>query len=247
MSHAAGCRLWTGMGVLVMGLALTGISALAAPINVPMKVFSGDTQNIVYVGDYVFDQDGTKISEKWEYRTPKGDKVRIRASVYDSATRRPISYEDTDLLKNTKLQVTVDGDKIRVQMGDLKGNVDTDKTTKLPNGAFITPNFVHVLAQDWDKFVADKVGELSLYIMTRQDTYGMKVVVEQELTVGGVPSQRFSMEPTSFMVRQFAPKAKLIVSKDAPHRVMMFQGNGDLQDPQGNKLDATVVFEWPKP
>jgi len=54
------------------------------------------------------------------------------------------------------------------------------------------------------------------------------------------------MEPTSFFVRKFAPTAKLSVSKDAPHRVMMFQGNGDLLDPQGNKLDARVVFEWPK-
>jgi hypothetical protein len=201
----------------------------------------------VYVGEYIIDQEGPTINEKWEYRTPKGDKVRMRASVYDSATRRPVSYEDTDLINSRKLQVTVTGDKIRVLMQDLKGNVDTDKTTGLPKGAFIWPNFAHMLAQDWDQFVAEKAGEMGLYAMTRQEVYGMKAVVEKEQTVGGVPCQRFSMEPTSYFVKAFAPKAKLVVSKDAPHRVMMFQGNGDLQDPQGNKLDATVVFEWPKP
>ena len=245
LPHGIRSTMAAWIAVFAIAILPSAFTVHAAPVAVPLKVYKGDSQNVIYLGDYTVDENGPQITETWEYRTPDGNKVRLRKFVYDSGTRRPVSYEDTDLLKKTKLVVTVKEPKITVQMGDLNGKWDTDKTTDLPKGSFIWPVFAHLLAADWDKFVADKAGEQSLYVMSRQDTYGMKVVVEKELTADGIPCQRFSMEPTSFMVRQFAPTAKLIVEKAAPHRVVMFQGNGDLQDPQGNKLDATVVFEWP--
>jgi len=238
---------WLQIG-LIAGIAVMALAASlqAEPTTVPIKVYKGDGKDVIYVGDYTFDQAGPVLTEKWEYRLPNGDKVRMRTFQYDTDKQREIFYEDINLIKSQTFRAKITGDKINVRIEDLKGNADTDKTTPLAANEFIWPKFAHLLAANWDKIVSGNAGDLNLYAMSRQTSYGMKVSLQDEVTVSGIAAQTFSLAPTSFIARSFAPKAILIVEKAPPHRVVEFQGDGDLVAPNGDKLDATVVFEWPK-
>jgi hypothetical protein len=239
---------WVAAWLLAIGLLspLGAEEPKSSELIVPLKVFTGGSNTPVYVGEYVVTQSGPQVTEKQRYRKPSGETIIERDSVFDLDKRRPVSFLDRNFITGKVFKATVDGSKIKVRIEDLKGNVETDKTVSLPKDAYIWPNFSYVLAQDWDKLTKGNDYEARIFVLSRQDDYGMQVKSEGDATVGGVAGKRFRLEPSSAFVRAVAPATHLTFAVDAPHRVIRYEGNGAVQGADGKNLDATIVFEWPK-
>ena len=234
-------------------LAIGLLSPLAAQESktveqtVPLKVYVAGNKTPVYVGEYVVTQTGPLVTEKQRYRKPSGETIIERDSVFDLDTRRPVSFVDRNFITGKVFKAQVNGSHISLRIEDLKGNAEIDKTYSLPKGTFIWPNFSYVLAQDWDKLnQGSDTYEARIFVMSRQDDYGMRAIPEGDATVQGVAGRRFRIEPGSAFLRAVAPATRLTFAKDPPHRVIQYQGNQAVPDASGKPLDATVVFDWPK-
>lgn len=238
-------------------LILTGLLLSAAParaqvaapsaLTVPFKVFPENGGAPLYVGEYVVTLAGSQVTELQHFRTPAGKAQIERESVFNLEKRRPVSFVDRNLITGKVYKATVLGDKISVHIEDVNGSENADKTVSLPKDAFIWPNFSYVLAQDWDALNRkSETYESRIFVLSRQDDYGMRVMPEGDVTVEGIAGRRFRLEPSSAFARAIAPATRLTFARHAPHRVIQYEGNGAVSDQGGKPIEVTIVFEWPK-
>lgn len=126
------------------------------------------------------------------------------------------------------------------------GKKKTDDETLQPD-SLVSDMIGYFIAAHWNELSRGEAVNFRFVAQSRLETVGFKLVRESELAVGGVPSVRIKMEPSSFIIAQLVDPLFFVVEKASPHRVLEYTGRTTPKARAGNKwkdLDARTVFNW---
>jgi hypothetical protein len=243
--------MMAGIAGLAIGTALahSAVAQDARPVRqrALFRVFASDAKTLLFVGEYNVERSGGRIAESQRYLTPDGKLVKLDESVYDAEHRRPVSFYSANYLSGNAFRVAVSGERLTWQAEDAGGAIKDHATDSLPDGTFMWPNLVNLLSQEWDEIASGRTLAVDLYVVSRKLRIGLDLKAEGTVEVSGIAGLKVKAEPTAWMMRQMASPAWMTLSVAQPHRFLMFQGAGAIQDADGKNIDTVIVFDWSQP
>lgn len=160
------------------------------------------------------------------------DLIRTR---YNDPQGKPLVEEDT-VLEAGKLvrydynqRQTDEKGFIEVKDGKVsysytaQGKTKTDQEDLEP-GMIVPDMLIDSVRGAWDTLMKGDDLKVRLLLLELQDSVGFKIFKDSELTFQGKPAVEMKLKPSSIFISAMVPAIKLIVEKEAPHRLLQMTG-----------------------
>lgn len=105
----------------------------------------------------------------------------------------------------------------------------------------------YFIVRHWAELMRGNAAKFRFVVPARLETVGFKLVKDSEVTWRGQPCVKLRMEPTSVIIAQIVDPLFFIVEKNAPHRILEYDGRSTPKIQRGNAwkdLDAVNLYDW---
>jgi hypothetical protein len=240
-----------GSAALASACALSASGSVGSSVTdgeiIPFVAYRIGSTTPAYKGEYRVCQDSWLIEEKQVYRTMAGTPVLEVHSVFDSAQRRPVSYESHNFQDDTTIHARVEGDTLRYTISDRTGRVTGSGQTRWSASDYLWPNIIHVVEENWGLLVAGKDLSLDLFLFTHAAKYSFSLGRVDETSMAGKEAVRLELRPTSLLVRMLTSGITLTFSRDHPGQLLEYEGRSVLTDASGKAQDLRIVLGARRP
>jgi hypothetical protein len=163
---------------------------------------------------------GADTIGKTQYFDSSGKVVIEEETVYEDGKFRLYKYHQ--LQTNEKGTVEIKGKKVFYHYTS-EGKTYTEEDDV--EERMIVPDMVVDTYRDsWDELMKDESVYVRFLLLERQESIGFKFFKERDLEYEGKSAVELIMKPSSFIIAALAPKIRLIVEKNPPHRLLEMRG-----------------------
>ncbi len=181
---------------------------------------------------------GAKTVGKTKYFDDKGQVVVEEETHYEDGKFRLYKQEMRQTDEGGTIEIK--GNKI---VYDFRSGAKTYKEeTDLEERIMVPDMVVDTYRESWDELMKDESVYVRFLLLERQESIGFKFFKERDLEYAGKPAVELILKPSSFIIAALAPKIRLIVEKNPPHR--LFEMRGRLPVRVAKKNPPTKRGDW---
>ncbi len=208
-------------GISILLATCVTANAHSAMESTKGKIFYPDDSNetpFTYLYEKTLERANT--IGKTRYFDSSGKVVIEEETVYEDGKFRLYRYHQ--LQTNEKGTVEIKDKKVLYHYTS-EGKTYTEEDDV--EERMIVPDMVVDTYRDsWDELMKDESVYVRFLLLERQESIGFKFFKERELDYNGKTAVELIMKPSSFIIAALAPKIRLIVEKNPPHRLLEMRG-----------------------
>jgi hypothetical protein len=235
---------------LALCITLSCPSADAAMENTKGTIYYPDDSNLTpFTYQYEKTMVGAKTVGKSKYFDEKGVPVVEEETHYEDGKFR---------LYRQAMHQTDEGGTIEIKDNKIiydfrSGSKTYKEETDLEERIMLPDMVVDTYRESWDQLMKDESVYVRFLLLERQESIGFKFFKERDLEYAGKPAVELILKPSSFIIAALAPKIRLIVEKNAPHRLLEMRGRLPVRIAKRNPptkrgdwraIDGRLVMEY---
>lgn len=244
------------MKTLILALALC-VGSLSAWNSFALENTKGtitypeDSDLKPFLYQYEKSREGAKTIGRSRYMDAQGKSLVEEETHYEDGKFRLYKYHQ--LQTDEKGTIEIKGDKVFYEYHS--GGKVYKEEDDIEERMIVPDMVVDTFRDSWDQLMKDESVYVRFLLLERQESIGFKFFKERDLEYSGKPAVELIMKPSSFIIAALAPKIRLIVEKNPPHRLLEMRGRLPVRVPKVEKptkrkdwraIDGRLIMSYPQ-
>jgi hypothetical protein len=238
-----------GLLALCVALPLAALAGEGAKGQIFPPSGSADTPIFLYENSRL--QKGDEMVSSTRYLDPAGKELVEEIAYYENGKLRRFRQNQLQTEETSELEIK--DERVHYTF-TARGSTKTDQEKY--NEEMLVPDMIgDYIRSRWEELNRGDTVKVRILLPERLDSIGFKFFKDKDREYNGKAAVEIILKPSSIFIAALAPSIRIIVEKDAPHRLLETVGRLPIRmpkvDPPRSRrdlkaIDGRLVFEYPK-